>query len=107
MHELDELQCPLIPQWSFTIMLVTLVLLILFGSSAQATHVVCSWRPFASHPADFGFQRKCVSELKKEGDTHGHYFCGPNDELMIADFGYLKPNTLEWGAYHCHAALRG
>lgn len=94
-------------QQSFTIMLATLALLALVAATAQATHAICDWRPFPGHPADYAFRHQCEGGLKKDDDTHGHYFCGPNDEIMIADFGYLKPNTLEWGAYHYHAALRG
>lgn len=83
------------------------VLLLAYLSIARATHTICSWRQFDGHPADQGYTLFCTGELKKEpgDDAHARYWCKELSGVMVADFGYLKPETLEWGA--CMLSLLG
>lgn len=77
--------------------LPTLVAILAAINIARAEHSVCSWRAYDHHPADEGFHLFCTAELRKEDDAHGRYVCKNRNDITVADFGYLKPKTLEWG----------
>lgn len=80
------------------LVLATLLAVLATMNSARADHSVCSWAAYTGHPADEGFHLFCTAELRKEDDAHGRYVCKNRNDIMVADFGYLKPKTLEWGA---------
>ena len=68
-----------------------------------ADHKICSWHDAGDEsPSKYYYQRYCLANPKVQNDSHVRYFCPPDDnnrhQDLIADYGWLKPETLEFGA---------
>lgn len=79
--------------------------LFLPGHLAEAKHATCFWRPGAGSPANFGYKVFCAAGLRNPLNSTdvAEYACdlaliGKTDE-RVADWGFLKPKTLEIGEH--------
>lgn len=76
------------------------VLLILFSLvHVRAHHAVCSYRPFTRPPFYQHFYLWCVADRHDIGHDQAEYHCNDKrkNDLLIADYGKLRPGILEWG----------
>lgn len=62
---------------------------------ALAHHAYCSWSYVPGSPADSGFTRHCLAPKIYIDSTHAQYKC--LERQIVADWGYLRPYTLEFG----------
>ncbi|PWN26526.1 hypothetical protein BDZ90DRAFT_267064 [Jaminaea rosea] len=61
---------------------------------ALAHHAYCSWAYVPGSPADSGFTRHCLAPKIYIDSTHAQYKC--LERQVVADWGYLRPYTLEF-----------
>lgn len=83
---------------------VSLVMLALLAQLILADHKICSWHDAGDEsPSKYYYQHYCLANPKVQNDSHVRYYCPPDksnrDEDLIADYGWLKPETLEFGAF--------
>lgn len=77
---------------SFSMNLAISLFVIGLFSVSQACHSVCSWVLGNGIPVDNDFQYLCTAHR----NAQNQYFC-PDRRGMVADWGKIRPQTLEWG----------
>lgn len=82
----------------------------LHAIAVVATHSQCLWQDQGKlSPSLYGYNNFCTPVKHAVNTTHSQYFCrrraegmGANTTVLVADYGYLAPQTLEFASPCSH-----
>lgn len=81
-------------------MLTSLLLFLPYGLilvGVRANHSTCSRGPLARAPWYDDYRLWCEAGRVDTAADQAEYRCNDQKDVMIADFGKLRPGVLEWG----------